>query len=88
MNRLCIHTITTKPWTTEQCIERYSQAGVGGITFWRYNLDGRNPATVGQQAREAGLLIVSLCRGGFFPGKTATERQKAIDLKEKLTKVK
>lgn len=79
MNRLCIHTITTKPWTTEQCIERYSQAGVGGITFWRYNLDSRNPATVGQQARDAGLQIVSLCRGGFFPGATAAERQKAID---------
>lgn len=79
MNRLCIHTITTKPWTTEQCIERYSKAGVGGITFWRYNLDGRSPSTVGQQARDAGLQIVSLCRGGFFPGKTAAERQISID---------
>ena len=79
MKRLCIHTATNKPWTTEQCIDRYSRAGVGGITFWRYNLDGRAPADVGRQARDAGLDIVSLCRGGFFPGSTAAERQKAID---------
>lgn len=79
MKRLCIHTATTKPWSTEQCIERYSAAGAGGITFWRYNLDGRSPAAVGRQARDAGLDIVSLCRGGFFPGTTAEQRQKAID---------
>ena len=79
MKRLCIHTATTKPWSTEQCIERYSGAGVGGITFWRYNLDKRVPADVGRQAREAGLEIVSLCRGGFFPASSATDRQKAID---------
>lgn len=79
MRRLCIHTITTKPWTTEECISRYAAAGVGGITFWRYNLEGRNPAAVGKQAREAGLDIVSLCRGGFFPASSAEGRQKAID---------
>ncbi|MBB5038153.1 sugar phosphate isomerase/epimerase family protein [Prosthecobacter dejongeii] len=79
MRRLCIHTITTKPWTTEECISRYAAAGVGGITFWRYNLEGRNPAEVGRQAREAGLDIVSLCRGGFFPSASAEGRRKAID---------
>ena len=79
MKRLCIHTATTKPWSTEQCIERYSRAGVNGITFWRYNLDGRAPADVGRQARDAGLDIVSLCRGGFFPASSPAERQKAID---------
>jgi sugar phosphate isomerase/epimerase len=79
LDRLCIHTITTKPWSTEQCIERYSKAGVGGITYWRYNLEGRDPATVGRQTRDAGLDIVSLCRGGFFPATTGADRQKAID---------
>jgi sugar phosphate isomerase/epimerase len=79
MSKLCIHTITTKPWSTEECITHYSAAGVDGITFWRYNLDGRDPAAVGRQTREAGLEIVSLCRGGFFPGRTAEERQRAMD---------
>ncbi|MDB6075526.1 MAG: Xylose isomerase, partial [Verrucomicrobiaceae bacterium] len=31
------------------------------------------------QAREAGLEIVSLCRGGFFPAGDGAGRQKAID---------
>ena len=79
MSRLCIHTITTKPWSTEVCIQQYSRAGAGGITFWRYNLEGRKPVEVGLQAREAGLDIVSLCRGGFFPAREAADRQKAID---------
>jgi sugar phosphate isomerase/epimerase len=78
-DRLCLHTITTKPWSTEECISRYAAAGVRGITFWRYNLEGRSPAIVGRQAREAGLEVVSLCRGGFFPGRTAVERQVAVD---------
>jgi sugar phosphate isomerase/epimerase len=79
MKRLCLHTITTKPWSTEDCIRKYAAAGAGGITFWRYNLDGRAPEAVGRQAREAGLEIVSLCRGGFFPGATALARQQSID---------
>ncbi|MCW0219799.1 MAG: sugar phosphate isomerase/epimerase [Prosthecobacter sp.] len=79
MHRLCVHTITTKPWSTEECISRYEKAGVGGITFWRHNLEGRDPATVGEQTRESGLDIVSLCRGGFFPGQTTAARQKAKD---------
>lgn len=79
MRRLCIHTITNKPWSVEQCIERHAAAGAGGITLWRYNLEGRDPAAVGRQARDAGLEIVSLCRGGFFPAATAESRQKALD---------
>jgi len=34
---------------------------------------------VGRQARQAGLSIVSLCRGGFFPGTDLATRQAAID---------
>ena len=52
---------------------------MGGITFWRYSLEGRDPAVVGRMAREAGLEITSLCRGGFFPGRAAEARQAALD---------
>lgn len=79
MRRLCVHTITNKPWSVEECIRNFSAAGIGGITMWRYNLEGRDIAAVGKQARDAGLDIVSLCRGGFFPAATTEGRQKAID---------
>ncbi len=79
LSRLCIHTITTRPWTLEQSIERYSTAGVKGITVWRQALDGREPAAAGKMIRDAGLSVVSLCRGGFFPALDAPGRTAAID---------
>jgi sugar phosphate isomerase/epimerase len=78
-SRLCIHTITTRPWSIEEAIQRYAAAGVKGITVWRQWLDGRPVAAVGQQIRAAGLEVVSLCRGGFFPAADAARRQAAID---------
>ena len=79
LDRLAIHTITNKPWSTEQCIDRYARAGVGGITFWRYSFDGRDPQVVGQRARDAGLEVVSVARGGFFPAPGEQDRQHAIE---------
>jgi sugar phosphate isomerase/epimerase len=78
-SKLAIHTITTKPWSTEQCIENYARAGVGGITFWRYSFEGRDAQIIGRQAREAGLEVVSVARGGFFPALSAADRQVAIE---------
>lgn len=79
LSKLAIHTITTKPWDLETCVSKFSAAGVKGITVWRQWLEGRDPAKAGALIREAGLDIVSLCRGGFFPGLTQAERQVAID---------
>jgi len=78
-SRLCIHTITTKPWNVEQAIDAYSQAGVGGITVWREALKDRKPVQVGERIRAAGLSPVSLCRGGFFPAIEPSVRRHAID---------
>ena len=63
ISNIAIHTITNRPWTTEQCIEEYSKAGIGGITFWRYSFEGRDPKKVGEQARNAGLNVVSESKG-------------------------
>ena len=78
-SRLCVHTITTKPWSIEEATERYAAAGVKGITVWRQWLDGRNIAKTGDALRAAGIEIVSLCRGGFFPATDPARRQAAID---------
>jgi sugar phosphate isomerase/epimerase len=78
-SRLCIHTITTKPWSLDEAVPRYAAAGVKGITVWRQALEGRDVAASGRLIREHGLSIVSLCRGGFFPALGAADRAKAID---------
>lgn len=78
-SKLCVHTITTKPWEIEQSIDEFSAAEVGGITVWRNTLEGRDITATGDRIRSNGLDIVSLCRGGFFPADTAAQRQEAID---------
>ena len=78
-SKLCVHTITTQPWPVEKAIEEYSRIGVSGITVWRQALEGRNPTKVGDEIRQAGLAVVSLARGGLFPGLDEATRQAAIN---------
>lgn len=79
LSRLCIHTITTKPWTVEEAAKRYSAAGIKGITVWRDTLEGRNIRQTGKMIVEQGLEVVSLCRGGFFPHTDPAKRKASID---------
>ena len=78
-SKLCIHTITTKPWPLEQAVDRYAEAGVSGITVWRDALEKLQPFQAGERIRKAGMEVVSLCRGGFFPSPSAAEREKSIN---------
>ncbi len=78
-SKLCIHTITTKPWPIETSIDRFAAHGVAGMTVWRDALTGRDIAATGRRIRDAGMQVVSLCRGGFFPAESDTARQAAID---------
>src|SRR4051812_38458214 len=78
-SKLCIHTITTKPWNIEEAAKNYSAAGVKGITVWRDALQGRNIQQTGKMLRAHDLEIVSLCRGGFFPARDFGKRKSAID---------
>ncbi|MCD6287824.1 MAG: TIM barrel protein, partial [Candidatus Hydrogenedentes bacterium] len=78
-SRLCVHTITTKPWSLEKAIQEYETAGIKGITVWRQAIE---PYGLDESARMldgSSLDVVSLCRGGFFPAQTAEKRQSAID---------
>jgi sugar phosphate isomerase/epimerase len=79
LTQLCIHTITTKPWSIEEAAKNFSASGVKGITVWRDALEGRNIKQTGQMLRDHGLEIVSLCRGGFFPDSNPAKRKAAID---------
>ncbi|MEX2231865.1 MAG: sugar phosphate isomerase/epimerase family protein [Cyclobacteriaceae bacterium] len=78
LSQLCIHTITTKPWSIEEASRNFAASGVRGITVWRDALAGRNIRQTGQMLRDQGLEIVSLCRGGFFPDVDKTKRNTAV----------
>jgi len=79
LSKLCIHTITTKPWDIEMAAAKYSKSGVQGITVWRDALAGRNIKATGHLLRDNGLNIVSLCRGGFFANANSGKRNALID---------
>lgn len=78
LSKLCIHTITTKPWQIEKSAEEFGKAGVGGISVWRDTLTGRDIAKTGEMLRSNGLEIVSLVRGGFFPSIDSIKRKESI----------
>ena len=80
-SKLCVHTMTTKPWGIHEAIQRYAASGIAGITVWRQWLEEEDIAAVGEEIRSAGLEIVSLCRGGFFPGnpEAREDNEKAIE---------
>ncbi|MCK5704190.1 MAG: sugar phosphate isomerase/epimerase [Cyclobacteriaceae bacterium] len=79
LSKLCIHTITTKPWQIEQSAEQFGKAGVGGISVWRDTLEGRDIAKTGDMLRASGLEIISLVRGGFFPSIDSIKRKEALN---------
>jgi len=83
LSRLCIHTITTKPWPIEISVEKFASVGVGGISVWREALEGRDIKDAGKRTQDAGLDVVALVRGGFFPSVLSDNREKAINENKK-----
>ncbi len=79
LERLCIHTITTKPLSFELACASYAALGVKGISIWRDAVAGLAPATVMSCLRNNDLSPVSYVRGGFFPALQADKRAQAIE---------
>ena len=77
-SKLCVHTLTTKPWDIEECAKNYSAAGIHGITIWRNVLENKNLAEVKTLLDDYGMTVVSLARGGFFPSIEKEKREAAI----------
>ncbi len=84
LSKLCIHTITTKPWGLEQALDKYSRKGVGGISIWQNTIDPMGAHEAAKIIENHPLQVVSLVRGGFFPHADGIQRQRAIDHNKKL----
>lgn len=79
LSKLCVHTLTNKPWDLRQCVENYSGAGIHGITIWRNVLENQNLNEVKKLLDNHNMDVVSLARGGFFPSTEKGEREKSIN---------
>lgn len=53
--------------------------GIRHIAVWRHKLAELGAGPADTLLRDAGISVSSLCRGGFFPAATATERRRRLD---------
>jgi sugar phosphate isomerase/epimerase len=84
MNRLCIHSITNKPWSIDTLIEKYTRSGVPALTVWEDAIKEPGAKRAGDQLTRSGLEVVSYCRGGFFPDPDAAKREVNIDKNKRM----
>ena len=77
LDRLALHTMTTKPWDLPTACAKYAAAGITGVGVWRQWLDGRPLAESKTILDDQGLGAVSLVRGGFFPHLNETDHREA-----------
>jgi len=77
-SRLSLNQITTNRWSVPEAIEGCARAKVPAIAFWRHKIAEAGLEVTRRLARDAGLHVSSICRGGMFPAATREERAKRI----------
>jgi sugar phosphate isomerase/epimerase len=79
LRRLSLNQATTQHWGMAETIGGCARAGVSLIGLWRHKVAEIGVAETARRIRSDGLQVSSLCRGGFFPAASDTERQQRID---------
>ena len=78
-DRLCVHTITTKPLGFEEACTKYGARGVKGISIWQDAVEGLDHSIVKKILKDNDLTPVSYVRGGFFPSLEKDRRSAALE---------
>ncbi|CAN5189896.1 sugar phosphate isomerase/epimerase [soil metagenome] len=84
LTRLSLNQRTTERWTLREAIAGCVAAGIGSIGVWREPVAEVGLETARRMLDDAGLLVSSLCRGGFFTDPATLdaaldENRRAID---------
>ena len=79
LGRLSLNQITVDQWTLPEVVEGCARAGIGTIAPWREPVAKVGLDVAAPLIADAGLSVSSLCRGGFFPAATESERRRADD---------
>jgi sugar phosphate isomerase/epimerase len=77
VERFALNQATTKQWPLDELVAGCAAAGVRGVGLWREEVQEYGLQKVAGLVRDAGLVVTSLCRGGFFdqPGWYDENRQ-------------
>ena len=79
LSRLSLNQRTTNNWGVQEAVEGCVRAGIPWIGLWRDKVTETGLEESACIAREAGLRVSSLCRGGMFPAETVAERRSRLD---------
>jgi sugar phosphate isomerase/epimerase len=79
LSRLSLNQITVDQWTLPEVVDGCVGAGITTIAPWRERVAEVGLPVAARLIAEAGLRVSSLCRGGFFPAASASERRRADD---------
>lgn len=82
--KLCIHTITNKPWTLPQLLDKYAAKDIGGVSVWQNAIEPYGVTQSAKFLQAHPIEVVSYVRGGFFPGSSQAARKAAIDTNKKM----
>src|SRR5437763_12123099 len=78
--RLSLNQATTENWSLREAVDGCVRAGIPWIGPWRDKVaDAGGAHAAATLIRDAGLRVSSLCRGGFFPAPSESERRARID---------
>ncbi|HEX2681611.1 MAG TPA: sugar phosphate isomerase/epimerase family protein, partial [Candidatus Dormibacteraeota bacterium] len=77
--RLSLNQMTTPRWTVREAVDGCARHGIRYIGLWREKVTECGIAESARIARDAGVGVSSLCRGGWFPAATAAERRARLD---------
>lgn len=84
MDRLAVHTMTTKPWSLAEAAFHYAKSGVRGISVWVEAIENLKPSAARRIIDDAGLRVPALVRGGFFCDDLAARRAEKVDHNRRL----
>jgi sugar phosphate isomerase/epimerase len=77
--RFSLNQYTTMAWSLREAVDGCARAGVPAVGLWRDKVAELGLAASAKLARDAGIAVSSLCRGGFFAAPDARARQARLD---------
>ncbi|WKX70419.1 sugar phosphate isomerase/epimerase [Streptomyces sp. XD-27] len=78
LGRLSINQKTIRQWSLPELVEGCARAGVPGVGLWRGPVREYGVEAAERLVRAAGLMVTSLCRGGFLTASDPAERARAL----------
>lgn len=76
--RLSLNQMTIPAWSVPEAVEGCARHGLRWIGLWREKVAEVGVARAARAAREAGVGVSSLCRGGWFPAASEAARRARI----------